>query len=208
VRFDHAILAVRDFERAAAELWEEHGLAAVPGGRHAGWGTGNWIVPLGPSYLELIGVVDLAEASGNDVGRRLLRQLEEGDHLIGWCAAPEDFEGTTSRLRLAVSTGARERPDGLVLRWRSAGFELAIDDPSRPFFISWDVPEELHPGRMEAPHAAQPHGIIRVGVSGDPAAVASWLGEERTSLLVEVRPGPPRLMAVTISTDRGEVVLS
>ena len=208
VRFDHAIVAVRDFEAAVGRLRDEHGLAGVPGGRHAGWGTGNWIVPLGGSYVELIGVVDSEEAEGNDVGRRLLRQLEGGDHLVGWCVAPNGFEATVSRLQLEVSSGSRERPDGRALRWRSAGFDAAMDDPSRPFFISWEVPDAMHPGRMEAPHAVRPRGISWIEVSGDFAAIRSWLGVEEPTLQVAVRPGAPRILAVGIDTERGEIVLT
>ena len=52
------VLAVRDLERSADRLWDEHGLAFAPGGRHPGWGTANMIAPLGSSYVELLAVVD------------------------------------------------------------------------------------------------------------------------------------------------------
>jgi hypothetical protein len=210
VRFDHVILAAGDLDAAAERLWREHGLASVVGGRHAGWGTGNRIVPLGSGYLELIGVVDRAEAEASEFGRLLLGQLEaKGDHLRGWCVAPNDFDATVSRLGIDVTTGSRTRPDGIVLSWRSAGFVDAMQDPSRPFFISWDVPVDLHPGRMEAGHRVSPKGIEWLEVSGDFAVVRHWLGPEEPALRVGVRPGDEqRVLAVGIGTDGDEIVLT
>jgi Glyoxalase-like domain len=205
VPIDHVLLAVRDFDVAAGRLWDEHGLAAAPGGEHAGWGTGNRIVPLGRSYIELIGVLDQAQAARSEPGSLLIRQLEEGDHLIGWCVAPPDFDGAVSRLGLEVSRGSRHRPDGTTIRWRSAGFVDALHDPSRPFLIDWEVPLDLHPGRTEVAHRVQPRGVGWIEVSGNPDEVQAYLGDEH--LPVRARPGPPGVLAVGIETDRGEVVL-
>jgi hypothetical protein len=205
VEFDHAIYAVHDFEAAARRLWDDHGLAAVPGGRHAGWGTANWIVPLGPSYLELIGVESEEEASRSFLGQHLNDVLREGERFIGWVVRPDLFDEAVERAGLEVSEGARVRPDGAPVRWRSAGVEVAMQDPSLPFFIEWLVPDELHPGRMQTEHRVQPLGISWVEVRGDEAALRSWLGDE--SLPVRVNPGTSALVAVGIDTDHGEVVI-
>jgi hypothetical protein len=208
MRFDHVVIGVRDFDRAARRLWDDHGLASVAGGRHPAWGTGNRIVPLGPSYLELFGVVDPDRAAESDVGRALLGLLGDEDRAVAWVVAPADLDATAARLGLEVSSGARERPEGDVLRWRSAGFQKALEDPSRPFFIAWDVPDGLHPGRMEAPHRVRPLGISWLEVGGDFAAVRGWLGPEEPGVRVGVRPGPPSILAVGIDTDQGEIVLT
>jgi hypothetical protein len=205
VEFDHAIYAVRDFEAAARRFWDDYGLAAVPGGRHAGWGTANWIVPLGPSYLELIGVQDQGEASRSFIGQHLLDVLGEGERFIGWVVRTELFDEAVERAGLEASEGSRVRPDGALVRWRSAGVEVAMQDPSLPFFIEWLVPDELHPGRMPAEHRVQPLGISWVEVRGDESALRSWLGDE--SLPVRVQPGPPALLAVGVDTEGGEVLL-
>ena len=39
MRIDHVIIGARDIEAVADRLWERHGLASLPGGRHPGWGT-------------------------------------------------------------------------------------------------------------------------------------------------------------------------
>ena len=46
-----------------------------------------------------------------------------------------------------------------------------LDDPRReqwmPFFLAWDVPEELHPGRARAGHGIRVEGISWVETAGD-----------------------------------------
>lgn len=204
MEFDHVLYAVRDFEAAAERLRSEHGLAAVPGGRHVGWGTANWIVPLGPSYIELIGVDDPEVASRDELGRHLLSVLSEGERFIGWCVRPARFDEAVARLGLQPAEGSRVRPDGTTVRWRTAERDVAVVDPSHPFFIQWLVADELHPGRMQAGHRVHPRGISWVEVQGDEQGVRDWLGEE---LPVRVVAGPPALLAVGVDTDEGEVVL-
>jgi glyoxalase-like protein len=205
MEIDHAIYAVRDFEDAARRWWDQFGLAAVPGGRHEGWGTANWIVPLGPSYIELIGVQNEEEASRSFLGQHLIGVLRQGEGFIGWCVRPDLFDEAVERAGLEAGGGARARPDGTTLRWRSAGIEVTMEDPSLPFFIEWLVPPELHPGRMEAAHRVQPHGISWVEVRGDESALRSWLGDEEVS--VRVVDGPPALLAVGIATAEGEIIV-
>jgi hypothetical protein len=204
VEFDHAIYAVRDFESAARRFREAFGLAAVPGGRHAGWGTANWIVPLGSSYLELIGIIDEQEADRSILGRHLRSVLEQREGWIGWCVRPDRFDETVARVGLTPTEGSRVKPDGATLRWRTADPAVTMADPSRPFFIQWLIPDELHPGRMEAVHRVDPSGIAWVEIQGEAQVVREWLGED---LPVRVTSGPPALVAVGIATSEGEVEL-
>jgi hypothetical protein len=205
VEIDHAIYAVRDFQTAARRLWDEFGLAAVPGGRHEGWGTANWIVPLGQSYIELIGVEDEQEASQTFLGKHLLSVLREGERFIGWVVRPDSFDDAVERAGLEAGEGSRHRPDGTTIRWRSAGVEVTMEDPSLPFFIEWLVPPELHPGRMQAAHRVQPEGISWAEARGDESALRSWVGDEEVP--VRVIEGPPAILAVGIATADGEIVL-
>jgi Glyoxalase-like domain len=205
MELDHAIYAVRDFELAARRFRDDFGLAAVPGGRHQGWGTANWIVPLGPSYIELIGVHDEEAAARSWLGSHVLSVLREGERWIGWVVRPDLFDEAAERAGLQPSEGSRVRPDGQEIRWRSAGVEEAMQDPLLPFFIEWLVPEELHPGRMPAEHRVQPNGISSVEVQGDEDVLRSWLGDE--DVPVRVIPGSPALLTVAVATDAGEIVL-
>ena len=98
MRIDHAIIGARDIEAVADRLWERHGLASLPGGRHPGWGTHNRIVPLAGSYLEIIGVADENEALRDPMGRWLLANTATGDPLMAWCCETADIERLSRRL--------------------------------------------------------------------------------------------------------------
>jgi catechol 2,3-dioxygenase-like lactoylglutathione lyase family enzyme len=205
LRLDHVVYAVRDLDETAARLRRELGLDSVPGGRHPGWGTGNRIVPLGDDYIELIAVIDPDEAAGHPFGRAVLAAAEGGDRLFATSIATDDIEDVAARLGLEVQPGERARPDGTVLRWRSAG----VNDPSReawlPFFITWDVPAELHPGRARSGHGIRATGIAWVEVSGDADRLLEWLGGEE--LPIRVVDGPPGLRAAGLATAGGELIL-
>src|SRR5262249_18531917 len=162
---DHVVYAVADLDRAAARFLDDFGLASTPGGRHPGWGTANRIVPLGDAYLELIGVEDEAAASGSPFGASVVRAVASGDGWLTWAVRDDRLDATAARLDLAIGTGERARPDGRILRWRSAG----VDDPSRspelPFFIAWEGPDATHPGRTPVEHPSRVDGIARIELS-------------------------------------------
>ncbi len=202
-RIDHVVRAVRDLDEAAVRLLEEHGLASVAGGRHPRWGTANRIVPLGDTYLELLAVEDPTVAPA--LARSLFDATVDGDRWYAVCLADDDLEGTADRLGLEVRAGVRTRPDGAEVRWRGAGF----DDPRRPswlpFFIAWDVPDELRPGHAAGPpHPSGAAGIEAVEVGGDRAALAAWLGEDRLPIVVV--GDEPGVRAVRLVTERLDVI--
>ena len=203
LRIDHVVWGAGDLDEAAGRLLERYGLGSAPGGRHPGWGTANRIVPLGPDYLELMAVVDPGE-SRDAVGRALSRLLAGGDGLLMWCLATDDLDSTASRLGLAIQSKSRVLPDGARIGWRLAGLEVALREPWLPFFISWEVPPERHPGRMPVEHVARPQGIAWVGVGGDPAELGEWLGGESLPLRFQ---GPPGVNALGIAAGAGEIVI-
>ena len=207
VHIDHVILGTADLEAAGRRLLEEFGLASVPGGTHPEWGTANRIVPLGWSYVEILGVVHPEVASRTFLGTHLEQQVAEGDRLIGWCLATDDIERTAARLGLEVTAGSRTLPDGQVLRWRTAGLAEAMQSRYLPFFISWEIPPDLHPGRVQADHAVTTTGTPVVEVGGDFTRVEEWLGNPQPPTpRVKTIGGPPRIR-VSIATTSGEVVL-
>src|SRR6478672_11925850 len=71
------ILGVRDLDAASPRL-EADGLRVLDGGVHPGFGTANRVAPLGNAYLELLGVVDEAEAREREYGRSLLSRIADG----------------------------------------------------------------------------------------------------------------------------------
>jgi hypothetical protein len=142
---DHVLIAVDDLEAAAKEVEERYGLTSVEGGRHQGFGTANRIVPLGETYLELVAVVDRAEAAASGFGSWV--GGGERPRLLGWCLRTDALDAVAECLGLTIADGSRARPDGAVLRWRMAGLERSADEPSLQFFIEWGPAPRIRAGR-------------------------------------------------------------
>jgi hypothetical protein len=72
IGIDHAVIVVRDLDRAA-ENWKRLGFTVSPRGTHsAKMGSGNYTIMLDPDYMELLGV--LVETDHN----RLARSISSG----------------------------------------------------------------------------------------------------------------------------------
>lgn len=201
---DHVVLAVADLDEAGERLLREHGVASVPGGVHPGWGTGNRIAPLGDGYVELISVVDPDVGRTTALGRELLGLTSDGaDRWFAVCLTDTDLDATAARLGLRVEPGSRTRPDGQELRWRGAGLTDDAREPGFPFFITWDSPPELHPGRTTIRQGVDVTGIANVELSGDASRLRDWLGPDGDTLPLTVVEGDPGIRAVTLSTGEG-----
>jgi hypothetical protein len=205
-RIDHVVLAVRDLDVSAERLWDVHGLRFVAGGRHPRWGTANMIAPLGNNYVELLGVVDEDVGSKTMLGKKLMELSADGDHWFSVCLTDDDIDATAARLGLPVQPGARTRPDGMEVWWRSAGIEDRGDDLWLPFFISWNVPPELHPGAAPAEHGVDAEGIAWAEVGGDEARLRDWLGGADAPIRV-VDDADRRVRAVGISLHDGSEIV-
>jgi hypothetical protein len=178
---DHVLLAVRDLDAAAAWIRERHGLTALAGGRHPGVGTANRIVPLGDDYLELIAIVDPAEAAASPLRERLVEAPESGASFATWAVRVTDIEAVKQRLGDAGIAsegplpGSRRRPDGVLLEWRTLRVGSGVE-PAIPFFIEWNVTAGDHPGAAAVDHPAG--SVLLRGVrlaSPDPDALAERL---------------------------------
>jgi catechol 2,3-dioxygenase-like lactoylglutathione lyase family enzyme len=203
LRIDHVVYAVRDLDATAERFRRELGLDSAEGGHHGRWGTANRIVPFGEDYLELIAVVDADRAAASDFGRATMERAAAGAGWLAIAVATDDLDAVAARLDLEIVEGRRERPDGQVLRWRSAGLEDPSRAPGFPFFIAWDVPADLHPGRARAGHGIRAQGIAAVDVGGDPGALFEWLGGE--DLPIRATPGPAGVRSVALATADGDV---
>jgi hypothetical protein len=205
LRIDHVVYAVRDLEEAGERLLRDHGLASVAGGEHPRWGTGNRIVPLGEAYVELLAVVDPRVARASTLGRSIGGLADRGGGWFALCLSDDALDETAARLGLAIETGGRQRPDGEVVRWRSAGIEDPRRTPELPFFIAWEGPPELHPGRGTGAHPSEVTGIASVEIAGDERAFVEWTG--RADLPVRFVEGEPGVVTVRLDGPAGGVVL-
>jgi hypothetical protein len=150
---DHILLGVNDLDRGIAWMEERSGVRAMFGGVHPGRGTRNALLSLGPlRYLEII-APDPAQLSSATQAESM------GDHLkafteprlIGWAAHTRNLMEVVKKAAAAgidiqnPRDGSRARPDGKVLRWRSAALQTDFDG-ILPFFIEWGA-ETIHPSQ-------------------------------------------------------------
>lgn len=203
---DHVVLAVSDLDGAGERLRREHGLTSRPGGDHARWGTTNRIVPLGDTYLELLAVRDPGVAARSQLGRALTELVGDGrDRWFAWCVSTsaDDLEVIAARLGLTIEPGSRARPDGVELRWRSAGLDDPRRDPGLPFFIAWHGPPDAHPGRAAAGVAGR-LTAVELGADGD--RLRDWLGDAEGTLPTSIVDAPAGLRAVELTLGDGRRV--
>ena len=201
-RIDHVIIASRDVPATAARLARDHGIVAQAGGSHPGWGTYNWIAPLGGAYLEVIGIEDAELAARDPLGRAVLGIADRLDALIGFAVEVDDVAATGDRLDLTVERGARDRPDGTRLSWLLAGRpECGLG--ARPFFIQWHD-RASRPGLLPQRRERALAGIAWLETGGDADALAAWAGP---GLPVRCDGSTSGVVAVAIATADGQVVL-
>jgi hypothetical protein len=83
IGIDHAVVMVRDFDKAA-EGWRSLGFTVSPRGTHsAHMGTGNYTIMLDPDYIELLGVLTPTE---HNAPARALLETREGIERVAYTA--------------------------------------------------------------------------------------------------------------------------
>lgn len=210
-RVDHVIIAARDLKEAAAHIYQEYGLAAYEGGRHQGWGTENYIVPLnGEGYLEIAAVFDEAVALKCDWGKLILEKAASRKPwtLVAFCVeTPEGALKTSERLQADSAPMLRLRPDGTRLTWQVGAMSVFSQDRGpKPFFITWDDPS-IRPDRIPAAHKVQPTSIKVLELAGDQEAMAQWVGPQYIDGLPLVwSAGSPGIISVKIALANGETI--
>lgn len=185
--FDHAVIAVADLQQAMSD-YEALGFTVRFGGEHPGRRTHNALIHFADgNYLELI-----AERSGlpptDDPREAWVRDaVRDGRALLTYALRSSDLEMTIARcagrgLKLdGPRDGARVRPDGAQVAWRSA----AAASLNLPFLIEDISARELRISDAEADteHANGARGVKRVVLlTADVARIVSeyepLLGQE------------------------------
>ena len=111
VGVDHAVVVVKELDRAA-ETWKRLGFTVSPRGTHsAKMGSGNYTIMLGSDYIELLGV--LAETEHNAPTRAFLARRGDGIERIAFTAV----DSAAGAAEIRARGYAAARPD----RFRTAG---------------------------------------------------------------------------------------
>lgn len=166
LRFDHAIILVHDLQKSIAH-YHAQGFNPFFGGEHAGGKTHNALIVFADgSYLELLAPTSPALLNDIDPNDHtsFLFLLTQSEGLGGYALLSGGLEPDVAAMQgrgLGVTLSApngRARPDGKMLRWRTA----ALDDGTMtPFFIQDETPRVLRVPD-EASITEQPNGTTGV----------------------------------------------
>ncbi len=145
---DHLLWGVSDRDHGMDTIEEKTGIRAVVGGAHPNRGTRNALISLGERhYLEIL-APDPAQSQVQEGRVTVVRGLTK-PRILTWAARTNDIEETEKRLLAAgyetsgVNDGARNKPDGTVLHWRSLSVN-GHDGDVIPFVIEWSK-DTTHP---------------------------------------------------------------
>jgi catechol 2,3-dioxygenase-like lactoylglutathione lyase family enzyme len=166
---DHLVILVSDLATGIRD-YEGLGFTVIPGGEHPG-GTHNALIAFADgAYIELIAFQDPRAPSQH----RWRGYLDNGGGLIDFALGSTDLAADVARLTGAglpyePMDGARARPDGVQLQWRSASVSPA---GQLPFIIEDVTPRGLRvPSGGATQHANDVTGVLSLTVAvGDLAA--------------------------------------
>jgi hypothetical protein len=132
VGIDHAVIMVRDLDRAAAN-WKRLGFTLSPRGTHsAKMGSGNYTIMLDPDYIELLGV--LADTEHNAPARAFLANRGEGIERIAFTAVDSAAGADEIRARGLAALGPTDferpvtMPDGSLSAAKFRIFQWPIEE--------------------------------------------------------------------------------
>ncbi len=124
-----------------------------------------------------------------------------------WSLRTDAIDRVAARLGITVEPRKRMRPDGVLLTWRAAGLSLALADPTTPFFMQWDRPEQ-YPGLLAVNHRNGARAVTALAIAPRDANVFRQWTEGADAPVRLVADRPPGLWNVGVQTDRGELIIS
>lgn len=169
-RFDHAVIAVRDLDRAIDDF-TRLGFEVDRGGFQPGLGAVNAAIRFGLDYIELLSVVGQGTvAAARPLVQVLLEMLEEREGFAGYCLASGDIEREAARLR---DSGMPVQVLQVTPEQSGLGFGWTLIFPEGmpwlrpwPFLIQYDRSEEESGRRGRHRNGARRCAGARVGMKG------------------------------------------
>ena len=210
IGIDHAVIVVRDLDKAA-ENWKRLGFTLSPRGTHsAKMGSGNYTIMLDPDYIELLGV--LAETEHNAPTRAFLARRGEGIERVAFTAVDSAAGAEEIRARGFEALGPTDferpvtMPDGSLSAAKFRVFQWPIAEAPgglRIFACQHKTRETVWiPELMQHVNGAKRLKQALV-VSTEPAKDAAHLGR---MIDRETRPEPDGAIAVPSGSDRADFV--
>ncbi len=129
VGIDHAVVIVKDLDRAA-ENWKRLGFTISPRGTHsAHMGTGNYTIMLDPDYIELLGVLTPTE---HNAPTRALLEKREGIERVAFTTLDAAAGAEEIRARGSAPLGPTDferpvtMPDGTLSAAKFRTFQWPV----------------------------------------------------------------------------------
>jgi hypothetical protein len=202
---DHLLLGVADLDAGISWFEARTGVRARIGGSHPGMGTRNALVSLGSrQYLEIIAPDPAQSAFNFNIDLRALA----APRLVTWAVFTPDIDAAVAAARrdkleiFGPRDGSRKRPDGSLLRWRSAGVVASLaeaDVDPVPFFIQWAA-DSRHPS-TDAPPGCR---LAELAIAGpDPARLEAVLASLGIDAIVT--QAAHASLTATLHTPKGSV---
>lgn len=154
---DHLVLGVSDLQTGIEWVEKLTGVRAMVGGKHPNRGTQNALLSFGNrQYLEIM--APDPDQAGHPRAADLLKLTTP--RLVLWASATSEIDALAQQAKAGKQSvmgpmdGARQRPDGKLLKWRTLNVVRDADKDMVyfnivPFFIQWDK-DSLHPS-VDAP---------------------------------------------------------
>jgi hypothetical protein len=210
IGIDHAVVVVRDLDKAAAN-WGRLGFTVSPRGTHSPkMGSGNYTIMLDPDYIELLGV--LVETEHNAPTRAFLEKSGEGVERIAFTAVDSAAGAEEIRARGYEPLGPTDferpvtMPDGSVSAAKFRIFQWPVSEAPgglRIFACQHKTRETVWiPGLMKHANGAK-HLKQALVVSPEPAKDAAHLAR---MIDREVRAEPDGAVAVPSGADRADFI--
>lgn len=204
-QIDHLVYATPDLTVGIDTAERLFGVRATQGGQHAGEGTRNALIALGPtSYFEIIGPDP--DQSKPDRPRRFGIDDIKVPRLTTWVAKGTGLEQVASDAAAhgvnlgAVMSGRRKRPDGVVLSWRYTDPRVVLADRLVPYIIDW--------GTSPHPSATAAKGVTLLGLRAEhPDAENVQRMLRQLGLELVVTRGPRPALVATFASPKGHVEL-
>ena len=204
-KVDHLVYATPDLAAGVEKVERLLGVKAIPGGQHPGGRNAKLADPVGRgSYLEIIGPDP--DQPKPPRSRRFGIDDLKAPRLVTWAAKGADLEAMVENAQKHgitlghVQSGARKRPDGVLLSWRLTVSPALTADGLIPFFIDW--------GKTTNPAASLPKGCELIALRAEhPDANRIKADLANLGLRLRVDSGPAPALIATIRTPKGDVEL-
>ena len=203
---DHLVFAAPDLDAGIARLETLVGVRASAGGQHPGRGTRNALIALGSaSYLEII-APDPQQPKPAGPRPFGLDDLKT-PRLVTWAAKGTNLDQLVADARGKgvtfglVTPGSRQRPDGVLLTWRTTNpADASAADGLMPFFIDW--------GSSSHPSGSAAAGATLISLRAEhpePDRVQTML--RAVGIDLSVAHGPAAALIATVEGPKGRVEL-